>query len=75
MNIIIQGLFDLVMQLPDDVIGWVGSTGSQKIGKDAESKISGMFVAGGRFGAAGAERMATAGGKAAGGGALDKSKK
>lgn len=60
MNIIISGLFDLVSQLPDDVIGWVGGVGNQKIGKDAESKISGMFVAGGRFGATGVDRAATA---------------
>lgn len=69
MNIIIQGLFDLVMQLPDDVIGWVGGVGSQKIGKDAEGKISAAFVAGGRFGAAGGEKVAAAAsGKGGGGG-------
>ena len=57
MNIIIQGLFHLVMELSDDVIGWVGGMGTQKIGKDAEGRISSMFVAGGRFGATGAEKL------------------
>lgn len=65
----IQCLFSLVIELSDDVIGWVGGIGSQKIGKDAENKISGMFVAGGRFGAGGVDRAASAAKAVGGGGA------
>lgn len=56
MNIIIQGLFHLVMELADDAIGWVGGIGRNNIGKDAEGKINQMFVMGGRFGAGGVDR-------------------
>lgn len=63
MNIIIQGLFHLVMELSDDAIGWVGGIGRNNIGKDVEGKVSTMFVAGGRFGATG---IATSMGKKSG---------
>jgi len=48
MNILIQGLFNLTMDLKDDVIGWIGNVGRSQIGRDTESKASGLFVAGGR---------------------------
>lgn len=57
MNIIIQGLFHLVMELSDDVIGWVGGIGKNQMGKDTEGKVSGTFMALGRFGASGVDRM------------------
>lgn len=66
-NIVIQGLFHLVMELADDVIGWVGGIGKQSIGRDTEGKVSQMFIAGGRFGAGGVDRVAGAA-KSMGGG-------
>lgn len=56
MNIIIQGLFNMVMDLSDDVIGWVGNVGKSQAGRDTEGKAHGLFVAGGRFGTTLAER-------------------
>jgi conjugal transfer/type IV secretion protein DotA/TraY len=50
MNILIQGLFHIVMELADDAIGWVGGIGRNAIGKDTEGKVSNMFMMGGRFG-------------------------
>jgi conjugal transfer/type IV secretion protein DotA/TraY len=50
MNILIQGLFHVVMELADDAIGWVGGIGRNSIGKDTEGKVSNMFMMGGRFG-------------------------
>lgn len=62
MNIIITGLFHLVMELSDDAIGWVGGIGRNNIGRDAEGKINQMFVMGGRFGAGLTERAGAASG-------------
>jgi len=50
MNIIIQGLFNLIQELSDDTIGWIGNVGKSMIGRDMEGKASNMFVMGGRFG-------------------------
>ena len=66
MNIIIQGLFHLVMELSNDVIGWVGGIGKSQMGKDTEGKVSSTFLALGRFGASGVDRMTP---KVPGGGA------
>lgn len=64
MNIVIQGLFHLVMELADDAIGWVGGIGRNNIGRDTEGKVHNMFMMGGRFGAGGVDKaMATAGAK------------
>lgn len=60
LNIVITGLFHLVMELADDAIGWVGGIGRNNIGKDAEGKIHNMFMMGGRFGAGGADRATQA---------------
>lgn len=48
MNIIIQGTFNQIMDLSDDVIGWVGSVGKNTAGRGAEDKAHGGFVAVGR---------------------------
>lgn len=50
MNIIIQGLFNLTMDLKDDVLGWVGNVGKSTIGRDTEGKAHNMFIMGGSFG-------------------------
>ncbi len=50
MNTLVQGLFNLVFELADDVIGWVGGVGRSTIGREVEGKTSNLFVAGGRFG-------------------------
>ena len=50
MNIIIQGLFHMVMELADDAIGWVGGVGRNNIGRDTEGKAHNMFLMGGRVG-------------------------
>ena len=46
-----------MMELSDDVIGWVGGVGKNQMGKDTEGKVSGTFMALGRFGASGVDRM------------------
>lgn len=71
MNIIIQGLFNLVSDLSDDVIGWIGNVGRSQLGRDTEGKASNVFMAGGRFGtqAAGTAAQGVAGARAAGRGA------
>ncbi|MDP2033412.1 MAG: DotA/TraY family protein [Polaromonas sp.] len=66
MNTIIQGLFHLVMELADDVIGWVGGIGRQNIGRDTEGKIHSVFMAGGRFGSGSAGQAGAAVKKLAG---------
>lgn len=48
MNTIIQGLFNLVMDLSDDVIGWIGSVGRSQMGRDTEGKVHNVFMMGGR---------------------------
>lgn len=60
LNIIIQGLFNLTMELADDAIGWVGGIGRSSIGRDTEGKVHNMFMMGGRFGAGGVDRAAGA---------------
>ncbi|MCY1166795.1 conjugal transfer/type IV secretion protein [compost metagenome] len=50
MNMVIQGLFHLITELADDALGWVGGIGRSNIGRDTESKVSQMFMMGGRFG-------------------------
>lgn len=71
MNIIIQGLFNLVSDLSDDVIGWIGNVGRSQLGRDTEGKASNVFMAGGRFGtqAAGSAAQGLAGARAGGAGA------
>ena len=68
MNIIIQGLFHLVMELSDDVIGWVGGIGKSQMGKDTEGKVSSTFLALGRFGSTGVAQMSAKGPGGGGGG-------
>jgi len=65
MNIIIQGLFNLIQELSDDTIGWIGNVGKSMIGRDLEGKASNMFVMGGRFGGT-AVQTAMSGPKGAG---------
>lgn len=50
MNTLVQGLFNLVFELSDDVIGWGGGVGRSTIGREVEGKTSNLFIAGGRFG-------------------------
>lgn len=57
MNTVIQGLFHLVMELPDDAIGWIGGIGKNSMGRGTEDKMHGVFMAGGRFGSSGVDRM------------------
>ena len=57
LNIIIQGVFNLTLELADDVIGWVGGVGRSSIGKDTEGKVHQMFMVGGRFGSSAAQNM------------------
>lgn len=61
MNILIQGLFNLTMDLKDDVIGWIGNVGRSQIGRDTENKASNLFVMGGRI-ASGHAQMTMANG-------------
>lgn len=56
-RIIIQGMFNLTLELADDVIGWVGGVGRSSIGKDTEGKVHQMFMVGGRFGSSAAQNM------------------
>lgn len=75
MNTLIQSLFNLTIDLPDDVIGWVGGVGRSQIGRDLENKVSALFVAGGRFGAqAATPKPNFGGGKGGGGGKPDATK-
>jgi conjugal transfer/type IV secretion protein DotA/TraY len=60
MNTVIQGLFHLVMELPDDAIGWVGGIGRSNIGRDTEGKVHQVFMAGGRFGSGSAGQAGAA---------------
>jgi len=62
MNTLVQGLFNLVFELADDVIGWVGGVGRSTIGREVEGKTSNLFVAGGRFGSGVAGTVVQAGG-------------
>ncbi len=66
-NTVIQGLFHLVMELPDSVIGWVGGVGRSDIGRDTEGKVNQIFLAGGRFGQGSAAGAAGAAAKSLGG--------
>lgn len=61
MNIIIQGMFNLVEELSDDTIGWVGNVGKSTIGRGMEDKAHNVFMMGGRFGSSAAERAVGAG--------------
>lgn len=61
MNILIQGLFNLTMDLKDDVIGWIGNVGRSQIGRDTESKASNLFVMGGRIASGHAQNMIAGG--------------
>jgi conjugal transfer/type IV secretion protein DotA/TraY len=60
MNTVIQGLFHLVMELPDDAIGWIGGIGRSNIGRDTEGKVHQVFMAGGRFGSGSAGQAGAA---------------
>ena len=60
MTTIIQGMFHLVMELPDDVIGWVGGIGKNAMGKGMDDKAHSVFIAGGKFGSGGVDRMSAA---------------
>lgn len=76
MNTLVQGLFNLVFELADDVIGWVGGVGRATIGREVEGKTSQLFLAGGRFGsgAAGAVMKGKGGDGDGGGGGVGGSK-
>jgi conjugal transfer/type IV secretion protein DotA/TraY len=51
MNIIINGCFDLIHVIPDQVIGFVGSGSvNTSLGRDAEGKINALYMAGVRGG-------------------------
>lgn len=51
MNVIINGCFDLIHIIPDQVIGFVGSGNiNTKLGSDAENKINALYMAGVRGG-------------------------
>jgi len=41
---LIQGLFNLVHMLPDQVLGYMGASHSSNIGSDTESKLHGLFL-------------------------------
>lgn len=67
---LIQGLFNMIFLLPDQVLGLIGSAGAMTdIGKESESKIHGVFVSAGRVGSGGLGAMGAAGAKKAAGGA------
>lgn len=57
MSTMISAFFNLIMELADDAIGWVGGIGRSNIGRDTEGKVHNLFMAGGRFGAGGVDRM------------------
>lgn len=51
MNVVINGCFDLIHIIPDQVIGFVGAGNiSTKLGSDAEQKINSLYLAGVRGG-------------------------
>jgi len=45
-NLIIQGSFNLIHIIPDQVLGWVGNAANAHLGRDLESKVNNLFVAG-----------------------------
>lgn len=56
MNVVINGCFDLIHIIPDQVIGFVGSGNvSTKLGSDAETKIHSLYMAGVRGGQSGGQ--------------------
>lgn len=60
MNVtLIQGLFNMIFLLPDQVLGLIGAGTTDPIGKETEDKVHNMFMATARFGqGAAAEAMA-----------------
>ncbi|MES2977734.1 MAG: DotA/TraY family protein [Pseudomonadota bacterium] len=48
MNILIQGLFNLVQEISDDTIGWVGNLAKSQMGRDIEGRAHSLFTAGSR---------------------------
>ena len=44
LNIIIQGSFNLVEEISDDVIGWIGGAGRSGVGKGMDKDVGGAFV-------------------------------
>jgi hypothetical protein len=46
---LIQGLFNMIFLLPDQVLGLIGNQGNtHEIGKESEGKIHGLFMGMGR---------------------------
>ena len=55
---LIQGLFNMIFLLPDQVLGLIGSGGAMTdIGKESEGKIHGVFVSAGRIGTGGVSAL------------------
>ena len=56
MNVVINGCFDLIHIIPDQVIGFLGTGNvSTKLGSDAETKIHSLYMAGVRGGQSGGQ--------------------
>jgi conjugal transfer/type IV secretion protein DotA/TraY len=55
LSVIINGCFDLIQVIPDQVIGFVGAGSvSTRLGQDAESKINALYLSGVRGGSSAA---------------------
>lgn len=46
LNTIIQTSFNLVEEISDDVIGWIGSAGKSRVGSGADDRAGNVFMAG-----------------------------
>lgn len=48
LNVIIQGSFNLVEEISDDVVGWLGQAGKSSVGRGMDERAGSMFIAGAR---------------------------
>jgi len=62
-NLIIQGSFNLIHIIPDQVLGWVGNAANAHLGRDLESKVNNLFVAGSKNASGMAASMRNQGGR------------
>ena len=44
LNVIIQGSFNLVQEISDDAIGWIGGVNKSSVGRDMDSRTAAVFI-------------------------------
>lgn len=61
LNLIVQSSFNLVEEISDDVIGWVGQAGKSGVGRGMDDRMGNVFIAGTRAVRSDASVMMSAG--------------